>query len=127
MALLGSKLSDPMKIELNGKELVPEELTVRQVDAIIASLLGDETHPLETMCLDEPIPVKAAALSVGVEIDALLDLKPSQVTELFKQVREANPFLAKAVEGLSSIAKNMLEEELTNSEASKVSESQSQE
>lgn len=115
------------KIELKGKVLVAEELTVRQVDQVMASLVKEEIHPLEAMCSDEPIPAVAVALSVGVEVDDLSDLKPSQVVVLFKQVREANSFLAQAVEGLGTIAQKLLanEQNQTLEEGLKISEDQS--
>lgn len=85
------------------------------------SLINSEMHPLEAMCPDEPIPAIAVALSIGQQLDiqknaaeeivkrldSLKDLLPSQVPELFKQVREKNSFLARAVENLAAAARQM--------------------
>ncbi len=96
------------KIELNGKQLIPRELTVREVEAVMESLGNENLHILESMCPDIPIPASAVATSVGVELEDLKDILPSQVPELFRQVKEKNSFLAQAVENLAGIASKML-------------------
>lgn len=112
---------DKIKIELNGKPIIPRELTVREVEFVMESLMDTAMHPLEAMCPDEPIPAVAVALSIGQpldsqtnssteiteRLDSLKDILPSQVPELFKQVREKNSFLAGAVENLAAAARQM--------------------
>ena len=100
------KTTTAVKIELNGKQLVPRELTIREVETLLQNLEGD-VHPLEAICPEEPVPAIAAAMSVGVEVDELLDLVPSLVPELFRQVREKNPFLTQAVETLAAVGRQI--------------------
>lgn len=104
-----------LKIELNGKQLVPRELTINEIETLLGNL-DDTIHPLEAMCPQEPVPA-AAAMSVGVEVDALLDLVPSLVPELMRQVREKNPFLTFAVETLADVGRRLQVEGLKTSGA----------
>ena len=92
------------KIMLDGKELKPKELTVRQVMDVLEDLVGQDVHILESVCPDEPVPAVAASLSVGVDPDELTNLTPSEVKELFSRVKKQNPFLVDAMEKLITIA-----------------------
>lgn len=105
-----------LKIELNGKQLVPRELTIREIEILLSNLTAD-LHPLESMSPEEPVPAVAAAMSVGVEVDELLDLVPSLVPELFRQVRVKNPFLTQAVETLAAVGRRILAEDSKTSAA----------
>ncbi len=123
------------KIELNGKPILPRELTVREVEMVMESLQSEDMHPLETMCPDEPIPALAIAISIGpsladrqeldARLDSLKDLTPSQIPELFKQVREKNSFLARAVENLAAIARQMQDRQPDQGPDSKTSDAPS--
>lgn len=105
-----------LKIELKGKQLVPRELTIREIESLLDNLTGD-IHPLEAMFPEEPVPATAVAMSVGVEVDELLDLGPSLVGELFRQVRVKNPFLTQAVETLAAVGRRILAEDSKTSDA----------
>ncbi len=93
-------------IMLKGKELRPRELTVRQVLDVLENLVGQDVHILESVCPDEPVPAIAAAISVGVDVEELTELTPTEVKELFGQVKKRNPFLVDAMGKLIAIAEH---------------------
>lgn len=103
------------EIQLNGKTLIPRELTVRQVETVMETLQNEEIHWLEAEFPDEPIPATAIAESVEVELDELKDILPSQLPILIQKVKEANPFLVGKVEALANIAREIQEKHSTTS------------
>lgn len=101
-------MSELTCVDLNGKKLKPRELTFREVEQVLESLVNPETHLLELSNPDEPIPAEAVALSVGIETDDLYDLTPTQGKQLLEEVKKKNPFLAQTVETLASAAVAMM-------------------
>jgi hypothetical protein len=108
-------------IELNGKKLIPRELTVREVEALIEGMPGKELHVLEDVAKDIPVPIEAVEMSVGETADNLRDLPATQVEELFRQVQIKNPYLARRVEALAELAGQIRLAELAAEEAKKAS------
>lgn len=97
------------KLTVNGKDLVARELTLQELERVLQSLVADTVpHPLELECPDEPIPALALEVSVGVPLDELMELLPSQVPELFRMVREVNPSLARRMIGLAEIGRKIM-------------------
>lgn len=92
-------------IELNGKQLAPRELTLREMERVLGDLGSGKPHLIETIVPEEPVSALAIAISVDIESpDALLDLTPTLIKDLAAQVREKNPSLARAVKTLGALA-----------------------
>ena len=111
------KTSKHDAVELNGKKLIARELTVEQVADVMESLIDEETHIMEAMAPEIPISAKAVSLSVGVDLDELKGLLPSQVPALFRMVEVKNQFLAQTLDGLGKVAM-ALQEEVADSKTS---------
>lgn len=110
---------EKMTIELNGKKLIPRELTVREVEALIEGMPGNDLHVLEDVASSIPVPIEAVELCVGETADSLKDLPATQVEELFRQVQMKNPYLARRVEALAELAGQIRLAEMAAEQAKK--------
>jgi len=119
-------MKEKIIIVLNGNELVPRELTVGEVEAVMESLMDHGVHVLERAAKEEPVPAVATALSVDLvrlndsdrfekgyleKVDLLKRLTATEVRSLCEQVRLKNDFLAQEVGALVELGRRIQEEE----------------
>jgi len=95
-------------IEMHGKPLNPQELTLKQIEQVLQAMRSDELHPVEAMCPEIPVSALAIATSCGIDPDNLMDLTHTQVVELANQVAAANPSLARETDLLATLAATVL-------------------
>lgn len=79
-------------IQFNGKEVEVSELTVAQVDSLLA--VSDISVTTVEMLLNPNIPISAVVAATGISSKELNgDIAPSELQKLWEAVEEINPFL----------------------------------
>jgi hypothetical protein len=79
-------------IQFNGKEVEVSELTVTQVDSLLAD--SDSHVTTVEMLLNPNIPISAVVAATGISSNELNgDIAPSELQKLWEAVEEINPFL----------------------------------
>lgn len=127
-----------MNIELNGKQLVPRELTLREKEIVLEDLRDHEPHELEAEIPDRPVSALAIALSVYGRpakkddlpevrqlLDELRDLTPSQVQQLAGEVVKVNPSVARSIDELGALAAKFMAVDQGDRNESQISAEQS--
>lgn len=85
-------------IELAGKEIIVQELTVAQVRKIISTVDIDEVAKDIDDLLDANVPALAIADATGLTLAEMEEYRPSELASLAWEVEQANPFLVGLVE-----------------------------
>ena len=79
-------------IQFNGKEVEVVELTVAQVNSLLAD--SDISVTTVEMLLNPNIPISAVVAATGISSKELNgDIAPSELQKLWEAVEEINPFL----------------------------------
>lgn len=102
-------------IKLAGREITVNELTVRQIDELIAGIDADRMIQIVEMIINDHIPIEAVIASTGLTADDLAgDFTPSELRTLWDAVGEVNDFLSDLMVRMAAVGEKMSE---TNSAA----------
>lgn len=98
-------------IDFNGQELVVKELTVAEVEQIMAALEDGtyQGHILDAV-MGQPLPANALFMAIGTtEAEFSLDVAPSALEELYAKVTAVNPLCAAMMEKLATAGARRLQ------------------
>ncbi|MBU1567435.1 MAG: hypothetical protein KJ630_17650 [Proteobacteria bacterium] len=95
-------------ININGQDITVRELTMEEVDELLAAVKETRVlYPAEVM-LDPEIPQEAVMMATGMTADQLTgDITPSELAEIWGAVAEVNGFLSKLMARLLVVSETM--------------------
>ena len=98
-------------ITVNGEDMTVKELTVRQVEELMAAIEAKDYqgHILDAL-MNRPFPALAVFMALGIDEGQFsLDISPTEIDQIYGKVIEVNPFCAAMMKNLYEIGTRRLQ------------------